>query len=420
MTLPALPSSQQWADRCAADGEFRVAAKHWSGGLTLRIGDDALSLGVEGGHPGASVHQDNFVTYSAPKAVWAKILSPVPERFHNDLIANASAGAGVRLSGPRLDQSQYYSAVARAVELLRPSAESAGVRTAECPGEGVVEAAVGRYVHLELDGVDHRIYFETAGHGIPLLLQHTAGCHASQWRHLFEQPAITDRFQLVAYDLPFHGKSLPPVGRDWWQESYVLSGEFLRSIPIKLARALKLERPAFMGCSVGGLLALDLAHKHPDTFRAVVAVEGALRIPGKRSHMSALAHPQIGNQYKARLMEGQVSPTSPVAYRKETAFLYASGAPDVFFGDLNYYVEEFDLRDGASSIDTSRIPVHLLSGEYDYSATSELGREAHEAIAGSTWREMPGVGHFPMSENPDVFLEYLMPILEEIVSQSTS
>jgi pimeloyl-ACP methyl ester carboxylesterase len=31
---------------------------------------------------------------------------------------------------------------------------------------------------------------------------------------------------------------------------------------------------------------------------------------------------------------------------------------------------------------------------------------------------MTGVGHFPMSENPEAFLTYLLPILETIKAQS--
>ena len=46
--------------------------------------------------------------------------------------------------------------------------------------------AVGRYVHLDIDGLDYRVYFEEAGEGIPLLLQHTAGADGRQWRHLLE------------------------------------------------------------------------------------------------------------------------------------------------------------------------------------------------------------------------------------------
>ena len=113
-----------------------------------------------------------------------------------------------------------------------------------------------------------------------------------------------------------------------------------------------------------------------------------------------------------------MSPTSPEPYRKETSFVYASGWPPVFLGDLNYYLEEFDLSEVAAKIDTSQVGVHILSGEYDYSGRSELGQAAHAAIAGSTWREMPGVGHFPMSENPQAFKEYLLPVLDLIAANA--
>ena len=146
----------------------------------------------------------------------------------------------------------------------------------------------------------------------------------------------------------------------------------------------------------------------------MISVEGALNIEGDQALMQELWHPQVSNEYKARLMEGLMSPTSPKAYRKETSFVYASGWPPVFLGDLHYYVADFDLRNAAGGIDTEQVDVHILSGEYDWSGTAELGREAHEAIPGSTWVEMKGVGHFPMSENPDAFIGYLLPILGRI------
>lgn len=42
------------------------------------------------------------------------------------------------------------------------------------------------------------------------------------------------------------------------------------------------------------------------------------------------------------------------------------------------------------------------------------GLAAHEAIAGSTHTTMTGLGHFPMQENPEMFLRSLLPILDEI------
>jgi pimeloyl-ACP methyl ester carboxylesterase len=305
--------------------------------------------------------------------------------------------------------------VQRAIELLRPTTEST---IAPAPSRarpaGTFDAPVGRYVHVELDGRDHRIYFEEAGRGIPLLLQHTAGAHGSQWRHLFECSTITDHFRLIAYDLPFHGKSVPPDGTPWWTEQYRLTGAFLRQVPLALASALELDRPAFMGCSVGGLLALDLALHHPDRFRAAISVEGALHIGGDPDTLVGFWHPQVSNETKARMMEGLTSPTAPIARRKETIQVYSAGWPQAFLGDLYYYMVDYDLRDRAHEIDTSRVAVHIMSGEYDYSGAIELGRAAHEAIGGSTFTEMPGIGHFPMSEDPDTFVTHLLPVLDAI------
>jgi pimeloyl-ACP methyl ester carboxylesterase len=411
-----LPTDEEWARACAADGEFGLAARHWTGGLTLAVGEAELSLRLTDGavSPGRAESAEGLLTYAGPADVWEQVLAAQPPRFHNDIMANLTVGGGLNRQVDPVVHAQYYPAVMRAVELLRPAEPPFMPMRDEARPPGAFDAPVGRYVHLELEGHDHRIYFEEAGEGIPLLMQHTAGCHGSQWRHLFEIPEITSRFRLIAYDLPYHGKSVPPVSREWWAERYELKGDFLRSVPVKLAEALGLDRPVFMGCSVGGLLALDLALRHAEAFRAVISVEGALNIEGDLGELEELWHPQVSNEYKARLMDGIMAPASPKAYRKETSFVYACGWPPVFLGDLYYYINDFDIRQAAGQIDTSRVGVHILSGEYDYSGTSELGRQAHELIPGSTWTEMKGVGHFPMTENPVRFVEYLEPILASI------
>ena len=129
-------------------------------------------------------------------------------------MAAISSGVDIERHGDRLAHAQYYSAAMRAVELLRQPNEAP---TTQRSAGRQFDSPVGRYVNLELGGHDHRIYFEEAGEGIPLLMQHTAGCHGSQWRHLFEMPEITSRFRLIAYDLPCHGKSVPPVEEQWWR-----------------------------------------------------------------------------------------------------------------------------------------------------------------------------------------------------------
>ena len=43
---------------------------------------------------------------------------------------------------------------------------------------------VGRYLYLTVSGVEYRVYYESAGTGVPVLMQHTAGSDGRQWRHL--------------------------------------------------------------------------------------------------------------------------------------------------------------------------------------------------------------------------------------------
>jgi pimeloyl-ACP methyl ester carboxylesterase len=419
-----MPVNKAWtsgalAAACAGDGEFGVAARFWIGGLRLEIGDDVVAITVTDGKPAAGDPgrgASGVVTLTADPSVWDKLLAARPPRFYNDIF-NLTGDGQVTVDAQPVLFAQYYPAAMRALELLRPADAGVSLPPKTSHKTGAFDSPVGRYIHLELEGQDHRVYFEEAGSGIPLLLQHTAGCHGSQFRHLFECSAITDHFRLIAYDLPYHGKSLPPVGPKWWASAYQLKAGFLRSVPVALAGAIGLDRPVFMGCSVGGLLALDLALHHPDVFRAVVSLEGGLNIDVDISDLDALWHPQVSNEYKARAMDALMSPSSPEAFRKETSQVYAAGWPPAFLGDLYYYLVDYDLRETASKIDTNKVAVHILNGEYDASGTMEHGQAAHAAIPGSTWTGMKGMGHFPMSENPEAFISYLLPVLEKIKSQ---
>jgi len=405
----------------AADGEFALAARHWTGGLRLVCDGVTIGATLVDGSPVARIpaaHDPGVIELSAPADVWARMLEPVPPRFFNDV--SAALTHGLRRRAEPLLWWQYVPAVQRAIELLRPPAPEPARPTPPTAGRapGAVDAPIGRYLHIGVDGLDHRIYVEEAGRGIPLLLQHTAGSHSIQWRHLMERPEITDHFRLIAYDLPFHGKSLPPDDTPWWAQRYRLTGTVLRGTTLAIADALGLERPVFMGCSVGGLLALDLAYRHPARFRAVISLEGALHIGGDPDALLGFWHPAVSNETKARVMEGLMSPTAPLQLRKETSLVYSAGWPQAFTGDLHYYLVDYDLRGVAHLIDTDRVGVHLLSGEYDHSATVEMGRQAHDAIAGSTFTVMRGLGHFPMSEDPDRFLEHLLPVLDRIRSEA--
>ena len=157
-------------------------------------------------------------------------------------------------------------------ELHGEESSSATTTIPRPPGRvGQFDRAVGRYVYLEVQGVEYRVFFEESGNpnGIGLLCQHTAGCDGRQYRHVLEDPELGKDYRLITYDLPFHGRSLPPTEVAWWQEEYRLTRSFFMDVPLALSEALSLHRPVFMGSSIGGMIAVDLALYHPTKFRAV-------------------------------------------------------------------------------------------------------------------------------------------------------
>lgn len=275
------------------------------------------------------------------------------------------------------------------------------------------DAAVGRYLYLTIEGVVYRVYYEEAGSGVPLLVQHTAGASAAQWRHLLEDRDVTRDFRVIAYDLPYHGKSLPPAGIRWWEQEYRLTHDFFARFVLTLTAELELGRPVFLGVSMGGLLATDLALHHPERFRAFIAVEAAHENHGLDDPL--FHHPRISDNSKAAIMYCVMGPDSPEPCKRETAWLYAQAAPDVLLGDLYYNCVEHDLVGKAHAIDTAKAPVYLLSGEWDWGMTPDRGRALAADIQGAEFREMTGLGHFPMSENPEEFRRHLLPILEQIL-----
>lgn len=277
---------------------------------------------------------------------------------------------------------------------------------------------VGRYLYLDVQGIEYRVYYEEAGSGEPVVLQHTAGCDNRQWRHILEDPEFTSNYRFIAPDLPYHGKSLPPESCAWWTEEYSLTQAFFMEFHLAFAEALALTQPVFVGCSMGGHLAVDLAAYHPGAYRAVVGIEAALESHGVERILPWLNHPRVSNDSKPALMTTLCAPQSPEHYQRETAWVYSQGAPPVFKGDLDYYLIEHDLSADAGNIDASHTAVYVLNGEYDWSAPPEAGEALADAIDGAHHILMKGLGHFPMSENPESFKRYLLPVLDEAVNHS--
>ena len=56
----------------------------------------------------------------------------------------------------------------------------------------------------------------------------------------------------------------------------------------------------------------------------------------------------------------------------------------------------------------------MLTGEYDYSCSVEASKATADKIPGAVFEPMENLGHFPLTENPQAVLPYLLRALEFI------
>lgn len=273
-----------------------------------------------------------------------------------------------------------------------------------------IESIVGRYVTIEIAGRPHRIYFEETGEGRPLLCLHTAGADTRQWRHVLNDPEFSAAHRIVAFDMPWHGKSLPPEGFE--TEEYLLTTEAYIETVLAVADTLGLEDPILAGCSMGGRIALQIAALHPGRFSGFIAIEASDFQPAWYD-IDWFHRPDAhGGEMGAALVSANIAPHAPKAERWNTLWMFMQSGPGVFRGDLSFYTRDDSLVAHIGRIDTSVAPVHLLCGEYDLTCTPDDATRTHRAIAGSTLEIMTELGHFPMSENPGRFRPYFSRALE--------
>jgi pimeloyl-ACP methyl ester carboxylesterase len=383
--------------------------------LVIRSGDEATTVRIgDAITTTAGASSDAAFTLIASPETWAAYARPVPPVGYQSIVGMVRMGT-LRIEGDMLAFGRNLLFLEQLFAALRPEAP---VESPPAVGSPVIEPVVGRYLRLDFNGRPHRIYFEEAGQGIPLVCLHTAGADGRQYRALLNDAEITRRFRVIVFDLPWHGKSSPPPGFE--REAYRLTTDLYVDTVMAVCRALELERPVVMGCSIGGRAVLHLALRHGDYFRAAIGLQSATHADAgadtRLRDLGVMYRPDVhGQEVAAGSVACLIAPTSPQAERWETLWHYMQGGPAVFLGDLHYYFTDGDLRNSLlDGLDTKRCPLHLLTGEYDLSATPELTADLAKLVKATSFQVMEGLGHFPMSENPAQFRKYLLPVLERI------
>lgn len=138
----------------------------------------------------------------------------------------------------------------------RDAASPAGGRFELAPRQLIPESKF-----VEIDGA--LLHYVQAGKGSDVVLLHGIGASIYTWRLLF--PFLQTRHRVTAFDLPGFGLSCKEASRDYGLDA--------QSVLIKNAiEHLRLKKPALVGSSMGGAIALWMAKLYPDAFPKVLVL----------------------------------------------------------------------------------------------------------------------------------------------------
>jgi pimeloyl-ACP methyl ester carboxylesterase len=271
---------------------------------------------------------------------------------------------------------------------------------------------------IELHG--HRVVYRLAGEGPLLVLVHGITSSSQTWEGV--GPRLAERFTVLAPDLLGHGRSAKPRG------DYSL-GAYASGIR-DLMMALGFERATFVGHSLGGGVAMQLAYQFPErTERLVLVSSGGLgrevsfvlraaTIPGVELVLPLLANQRVlrAGRGVGRFLERlRLRPQTDVAeIARGHASLADAEARAAFVHTLRAVVEPGGQRvDARDRLYLARdVPFLLIWGEHDTVIPVRHGREVHKLVKGSRLEVMPDAGHFPHLDDPDRFLEILEDFIE--------
>jgi len=242
-----------------------------------------------------------------------------------------------------------------------------------------------------------RIFFEEEGVGESLVMVHGAGQDTLSWR--FNVPFFSRYYRCIAVDLPGHGKSYLttayPIRRT--EEFAEFVAEFLQ--------AMGIARTILMGHSMSGAICLMVAANHPEMVKGVVCVDGAgYTAKGTVSYNDAILdmaelNPTEWFESNFRTLCG---PNTSKERIEEIAFDVRKCAPEVAISDLRAF-SSLDMRPLLGRI---RCPVVLVAGEYDWSVRpASVERTGQELQCPKELVFLQGVGHFPHTEQPEIFNE---------------
>jgi pimeloyl-ACP methyl ester carboxylesterase len=266
----------------------------------------------------------------------------------------------------------------------------------------------------------HRVFYRSAGSGPVVVLVHGITSTSATWAKVL--PYLAERFTVIAPDLLGHGESAKPRG-DYSLGAYA-SG--IRDLLIALGH----ERATFVGHSLGGGVAMQLAYQFPEHCERLVLVSSgglgreisallrAASLPG-----SELLLPLLVDERILGLGRGMGRVLGRIGLRVHTdleevlrghASLSDREARAAFLHTLRTIVDLGGQRVDASDrlYLAQAIPFLIVWGERDPIIPVEHALAAHRLVRGSRLELYADAGHFPHLDDPLRFVRGLIDFID--------
>lgn len=248
-----------------------------------------------------------------------------------------------------------------------------------------------------------QLYYEVHGEGQPLILVMGIGYDSSLWT-LAQVPALSQKFQVVIFDNRDAGRSSQATS------AYTIAD--MADDTAALMDALNIEKAHVCGLSMGGMIAMEFALRHPVRLDRMI-LTGTPGAPAR-----AAFHPVMTwNWVKANDKTGEIFACQQFTWLFSTAFLRNSEAvaQTVAMLSSNPYpvgppaynrqaqaILQFDVLDRLAGVKAATL---CIVGEQDLPTPVHECREVADKIPGSKFEVIKGDGssHVVPIERPDDF-----------------
>lgn len=230
-----------------------------------------------------------------------------------------------------------------------------------------------------------------------VVLIHGAGHDHSVWTFQARRLARLG-FAVVAPDLPGHGRSAGPL---------LTSIDAMTDWVIDLVRAAGIDRTALVGHSMGSLVALQAAARHPARVSRLVLVGSVAPMPVAEPLLAAARNEPSAAEaminrwsytHRSQLGASAIPGFSPTMMNLRLMERQANGALANDLGACNAH------HDGLDAAGKVQCPTLLVSGERDQMtprrAAVPLNDALHGAPGGVELVVIPDAGHAMMVEAP--------------------